>query len=115
MSKFSFRWYGKQVIPQVKEQALKAQHTVGEAMLTEANKTVPHDEGTLERSGSVDTDYDAGVTYVSYDTPYAVRWHEAPPGSVMFTDPRARVKWLEQTAREMSSQITKFMGEEMRK
>lgn len=45
-----------------------------EHLLTEANKLVPLDEGTLERSGRVVRDgLEGGVTY---DTVYARRQHE---------------------------------------
>ncbi|WP_237773577.1 minor capsid protein [Streptomyces luteocolor] len=40
----------------------------------EANKLVPLDEGTLERSGRVDVDSLHGA--ISYDSVYAVRQHE---------------------------------------
>lgn len=45
-----------------------------EHVLAEANKLVPLDEGTLERSGRVDVDGLEGA--VSYDTVYARRQHE---------------------------------------
>lgn len=43
-------------------------------LLEESRKQVPLDTGALSRSGAVDSE---GLTAtVSYDTPYAVRWHE---------------------------------------
>lgn len=43
-------------------------------LLDEARKQVPLDTGALSRSGMVDSD---GLqATVSFDTPYAVRWHE---------------------------------------
>lgn len=43
-------------------------------LLDEARKQVPIDTGALSRSGMVDSD---GLqATVSFDTPYAVRWHE---------------------------------------
>lgn len=110
-----FNWFGDKVSKKTRIKAIKANQKAGEALLTEANKTVPHDEGTLERSGSVDTKDDKNTTtYISYDTPYAIRWHEAPKGSVNFSDPKARVKWLEQTAKEMSNKLEKFVAKEMK-
>lgn len=51
-----------------------------EHVLTEANRIVPLDEGTLERSGKahMDATGSSGAIEgaVSYDTPYAVRQHE---------------------------------------
>lgn len=50
---------------------LGAEHVLGES-----NKRVPHEEGTLENSGSVS--YEGGKlrAAVSYDTPYAAVQHE---------------------------------------
>lgn len=63
-----------------------------EHVLTEGNKTVPHDEGTLERSGAVDAE---GLeAAVSYDTPYAVRQHE---DLGLHHDGKGQAKWLENT------------------
>lgn len=45
-----------------------------EHVLTESNKIIPLDEGTLERSGRVDRDGLNGT--ISYDTVYARRQHE---------------------------------------
>lgn len=43
-------------------------------ILTESQKQVPLDTGALLRSGTVEAD---GLqATISYDTPYAARWHE---------------------------------------
>lgn len=47
-----------------------------EFLLGESNKKVPHEEGTLERSGVASVDPNELRGAVSYDTPYAVRQHE---------------------------------------
>lgn len=47
-----------------------------EYVLTESRKLVPHQEGTLERSGRVVVEDDGSRGAVTYDTPYAVRQHE---------------------------------------
>lgn len=69
---------------------------VVEHLLTEANKNVPHDEGTLERSGDTGVQVDGGKVSgsVSYDTPYAVRQHE---DLALHHDGKGRAKWLEST------------------
>ena len=46
----------------------------GEHILGVSNDHVPHEEGTLERSGKVTVDGDKAA--LSYDTPYAVPQHE---------------------------------------
>lgn len=43
-------------------------------LLDESRKQVPLDTGALQRSGAVDSNGLSAT--VSYDTPYAVRWHE---------------------------------------
>ena len=78
----------------VREVRKKALRVAGEFVLTEANKHVPHDEGTLERSGNVDVNPEGTRAAISYDTPYAVKQHEdmslKHPG-------KGQGKWLENT------------------
>ena len=111
---FKMDWFGDKIQAKSKGAAGAAINEAGEALLTEANKTVPHDEGTLERSGTVETDMDNLITAVGYDTPYAIRWHEAPPGSVNFSDPKARTKWLEKTSREMRDKIRDHVANKLK-
>ena len=47
-----------------------------EHVLTVSNQHVPHDEGTLERSGKTSYDPKKKTAAVSYNTPYARRQHE---------------------------------------
>jgi hypothetical protein len=47
-----------------------------EAILTDSQDEVPHDTGTLERSGTVTDAPGEGAVYISYNTPYAKRQHE---------------------------------------
>lgn len=39
---------------------------------------VPHDEGTLQNSGTVEVDNSTGDVTMGYHTPYAARLHEHP-------------------------------------
>ena len=74
MSNFKINLRIPAVTAQIREAAERGLMLGAEHVLTESNKIVPHDEGTLMRSGGVDAD---GLTAaVSYDTPYAVRQHE---------------------------------------
>ena len=107
-----FKWFGKSVSKNTRKKAIKANQRVGEALLTEANKTVPHDEGTLEQSGDVTTDEKSITTYISYDTPYAVKLHESPEYNFRGS---GRGKWLEHTIKEMSDKIEKWTAKEMKK
>ena len=97
-------------IDKIKSEAEKmkenAHRDIGEHILTEANKTVPHDEGTLERSGTAD--YNEDKAAVGYDTPYAIRWHEATPGTVNFRG-NGRAKWLEKTINEQMNNLLRYI------
>lgn len=80
----------------VHDGAEKGMHLAVEHLLSEGNKHVPHDEGTLERSGRTGVaDTGKAITgSVSYDTPYAVRQHE---DMSLNHDGKGEAKWLENT------------------
>lgn len=59
-----------------KDAARRGLAKAGEHVLGESRKEVPHEEGTLERSGAVTMHPTELQVTVSYDTPYAVRQHE---------------------------------------
>lgn len=81
-----------------------------EFLLTEANKNVPHDEGTLERSGSASV---AGLRgAVSYDTPYAVRQHE---DLTLRHDGKGRAKWLELTLEGERATVAQIVAAALRR
>lgn len=67
--------------------SLGAEHVLGEA-----RKTVPLEEGTLERSGATSTDPENLKAAVVFDTPYAVRQHE---DMTFRHDPGRSAKYLE--------------------
>jgi len=107
----TLKWYGDKVVSDTINKARKANHRAGEALLTEANKTVPHDEGTLERSGFVDSNKNGEVlTVVAYDTPYAVTQHE---DTTLSHSGKGRAKWLELTFKEWSNKLEKFVAKEI--
>lgn len=83
-----------------------------EFLLEEANRTVPLEESTLEKSGKSSVDAEKLVAAVSYDTPYARRQHEDlnnRHGS------GRRAKWLQMAAMENEQKITKLIGEHIQK
>lgn len=80
-----------------------------EYVLTEANKTVPHDDGTLERSGHASNDGKRGA--VSYDTPYAVRQHE---DMSLHHDGKGEAKWLETTMARESKVVGQIVATKLR-
>lgn len=93
-----------------------AHQGMSEAMLhleTEANKSVPHDEGTLERSSDTGVeDNPNGVTgSVSYDTPYAPKQHE---DLALHHDGKGRAKWLELTMAEQRKVMGQIVASRIR-
>ena len=113
MSDFKFDFWGDKVTEAMREAAREGVYEAAEHLLTEANKTVPHDEGTLERSGAVSLDEEEIMSAVSYDTPYA-RWlHESEPGEINFRG-SGRRKWLERAKNEQADRINKFIAEKIK-
>lgn len=86
--------------------ALAAEHVLGEA-----NKKVPLEEGTLERSGSTSVDEANLQAAVSYDTPYAVRQHE---DAMNHNDGRTH-KWLENALNAETDAVTEIIAKAIRK
>jgi hypothetical protein len=84
-----------------------------EHLLTEANKQVPHDEGTLERSGATGVERSgAGARgSVTYDTPYAVRQHE---DMELNHHGKGRSKWLETTMAQEAGTVGKIIATSVR-
>lgn len=84
-----------------------------EHLLTEANKHVPHDEGTLERSGETGTQATGEKVRgsVSYDTPYAVRQHE---DMTLHHDGKGQSKWLENTMASEADTVRAIIGTAIR-
>ena len=81
-----------------------------EFLLTESNKSVPHDEGTLERSGEASVDGTRGA--VSYDTPYAVKQHE---DMSLHHDGKGQAKWLELTMAQERDAVGQIIATTVRK
>lgn len=92
MSSFKSSLTLDQALDTITEGAEQGLRYAVEHALTEANKTVPHDEGKLEQSGAASASGLRGA--VSYDTPYAVRQHE---DMSLRHDGKGRAKWLEDT------------------
>lgn len=105
------KWYGDDIKKRLEKAQVKALRDAVEHLLTEANKTNPYREGTLERSGSTDVDEVAMVASVYYDTPYAIRVHEEP--GLRYTDPKARWKWLELTVSEQDDKVAEYIVEQL--
>lgn len=82
------RWRGKELISRVKELESQAMIDTANEVKAEANQQVPHDEGTLQNSGTVMKNpsnaldvkigYGGGGQSTYPEVPYAVKWHETP-------------------------------------
>jgi hypothetical protein len=69
-------WRGAAAKNTARVASMKALHDGAEAILTESQDEVPHDTGTLQRSGTVTYALREDAVYISYNTPYARRQHE---------------------------------------
>ena len=85
-----------------------------EFLLTEANTTVPHEDGPLEQSGTASVESQSGLRRgaVSYDTPYAVRQHE---DMSLRHDGKGESKWLENTMAREAKTIGEIVANAIRK
>ncbi|MGA5764478.1 minor capsid protein [Nonomuraea bangladeshensis] len=79
----------------MQEGAAKGLKIALEHLLQKSREEVPHEEGTLERSGTVSVDESTLTGAVSYDTPYAVRQHE---DLTLRHDAGRKAKYLEDPA-----------------
>ena len=104
-------WKGDQVAAKVRKQALEGLFDGAELILEEANRIVPHDEGTLEISGETSIDTSRMEAAVSYDTPYACRLHEHP--EYHFQNGREG-KWLEKTMNEQEKTVLDMIGDRVK-
>lgn len=68
------KWDEAKAVGRVTSRGSRAIRDVAQALLDESKKQVPLDTSALQRSGAVDSQ--GMEATVSYDTPYAVRWHE---------------------------------------
>ena len=105
-------WRAAQVNQMAREAMVRGLWDVTENVLEEANRMVPHDEGTLMRSGTADVDEHNVVGYVSYDTPYAARLHENPQYS--FQKGREG-KWLEKAVQNRHHVVERFLADAYRR
>ena len=77
--------------------------TIGaEAILTKTQEIIPHDTGTLQRSGAVNANAAKSEVYVSFNTPYAVEQHEDT--SLNHPDGRS-AKYLEKSFNALKPEI----------
>ena len=101
-----------QVKNHARNAALDALFDAGGFVRQEANKTVPIDEGTLQRSGGVELNRERAEVVIFYDTTYAVKQHE---GTHFRHSEGRRAKWLELTVQEQQAQIRELLAAQTRR
>jgi len=99
-------WHGALAEKKVRQAGMEGMYLGAEAILTESHSEVPHESGTLMRSGIVTEAPEEKSVYVSYNTPYAVKQHEDL--SLRHTDGR-KAKYLEGPFKRMSPQVIKLV------
>jgi len=70
------KWLGGLITKEIDKAIMSGTYLGAEAVLKESKEEVPHESGTLERSGAVTEVRSESAVYVSYNTPYARRQHE---------------------------------------
>lgn len=96
----------------VDEGAAEGLFLAAENTLTVSNQHVPHEEGTLERSGKATVDKGSLTAAVSYKTPYAVVQHE---DLTLRHDAGRTAKFLENALNGERDTNRKIIAEQIRK
>ena len=105
------KWRGDEVIRNVQKARYRGVTEAAEFVLGGSNKRVPHDEGHLQNSGTTHVTNFGREAAVSYNTPYAVRQHEA----THYNHPNGReAKYLENTIKQDGKQARKHIENAIR-
>lgn len=106
------KWNGDALTKRARVGALRGLKLSVEFLLSESNKLVPLDEGTLQDSGTATVDEAAMTGNVTYDTPYAIIQHEA----LDFLHPNGRrAKYLETPWMDNADKFLAIIGEQIRR
>jgi hypothetical protein len=108
----SLKWHGDEIVKKIKSVENQALFEAAEYVLETANRTVPHQDGDLERSGKTSVDEKGRQAAVSYDTPYARRLHEHPEYNFQG---KGRGKWLELTMTEEKRKVRQYLKDSISK
>jgi hypothetical protein len=108
--KVKIDWRGDQVKAKVRQAVVEALRDATEHVLEEANRTIPLEEGTMQRSGLATVNEGKLVGTVSYDTTYAIKQHE---DLTLRHDPGRRAKWLELTLDERADAVRKHFAKKI--
>ncbi|MEO6081928.1 MAG: hypothetical protein ABIQ18_02350 [Umezawaea sp.] len=110
--RYELDWNGPTVNAKSQAGAVRGLRVGGEHLLGVSRARVPHEEGTLERSGVASVDAAALTGAVSYDTPYAARQHEELDWQ---HDEGRTAKYLEVPMGEEAPVIAELIGAEIRR
>ena len=89
------------------EQLKAKQEAFAERVAFEMRDYVPRDEGTLQDSEALASDYETGN--IEWNTPYAQHVHDLPQSSIRKTkNPNARSHWPEEAKNERMSAWEEF-------
>lgn len=102
---------GKDPLLATEQASSRALAVAAEYVLEQANRSIPIEEGTLQRSGVASVDDNGTRAAISYDTPYAVRVHE---DLVARHDAGRRAKWLEATLAEQADAVRQIIADHLR-
>ena len=92
--------------------AVRGLKVATEHLLQVSRELVPHEEGTLERSGTPSVDEANLRAAVSYDTPYAVRQHEELTWK---HDEGRQAKYLEEPMNTEAATVGELVAAEIRR
>ncbi|MEU8035709.1 hypothetical protein [Streptosporangium sp. NPDC049078] len=101
-----------QLDKQMQESAVRGLQKAMEHVLQVSREEVPHEEGTLERSGTASVDPATLTGAVSYDTPYAVRQHE---DLTLKHDEGRKAKYLEDPWDAEAGTVQEIVAAEIRR
>ncbi|MBT2381966.1 hypothetical protein J7E90_33015 [Streptomyces sp. ISL-111] len=106
------RFNGAAVLRGTKAGAARGLRLGTEYGLEKANRRVPIEEATLERSGTATVDESTLTGAISYDTPYAIRQHEELGYR---HDAGREAKWLERTMTDEADAIGEIVAAAVRR
>lgn len=92
--------------------AARGLYMAAEHVLAESDRHVPHEEGTLSRSGKATVDESELRAAVTYDTPYAVTQHE---DLTLAHDPGRTAKFLENAFNSQRATIGEIVATHVRR
>ncbi|MBT2234756.1 minor capsid protein [Nonomuraea sp. NEAU-A123] len=110
-ARFNAKVNAEEVTAEIRRAAGLGLRHATEHVLSVSNQRVPHDEGTLERSGAAIVDENDLRGIVSYDTPYARVQHENLDYQ---HKPGRAAKFLELAVREESEVVKLLIAKQIR-